>query len=122
VEAGNHTLEEMLISMTEIKESSNKISKIIRTIDEIAFLTNILALNAAVEAACTGKAGVGFAVVADEVRNLARRSAETAKETAALIEESAEKSTWESSRAELAKTIGKIANGSNHCSVSSTLR
>jgi methyl-accepting chemotaxis protein len=92
VEEANHNLEEMVQSMKEINTSSEKISKIIRVIDEIAFQTNILALNAAVEAARAGEAGMGFAVVADEVRNLAHRSAQAAKDTAALIEESIAKS------------------------------
>ena len=109
IAGANHNLDEMVQSMKEISGSSEKISKIIQVIDEIAFQTNILALNAAVEAARAGEAGMGFAVVADEVRNLAQRSAQAAKDTAALIEESIGKSREGSGKLDLvAKSIQQI--------------
>ncbi len=104
VEESNTALAGMVTSMSAIRESSNKVAKIIKTIDEIAFQTNILALNAAVEAARAGEAGMGFAVVADEVRNLAQRSAQAAKDTAALIEESIARSQEGAGRVEQVAT------------------
>jgi methyl-accepting chemotaxis protein len=107
----NRKVGDMLTSMGAIRTSSDKIAKIIKVIDEIAFQTNILALNAAVEAARAGEAGMGFAVVADEVRNLAQRSAQAAKDTASLIEESISRSIEGSTRLdEVAQSVVRVTD------------
>ncbi len=104
---GAEDMQAMSAAMEAIKNSSDDIAKIIKTIDEIAFQTNILALNAAVEAARAGEAGMGFAVVADEVRNLAQRSAQAAKETATQIEGAISKT---AQGVEISEKVAKVLN------------
>jgi methyl-accepting chemotaxis protein len=111
-ENGTTAVAKMTTAIDDIQKSSTETAKIIKVIDEIAFQTNLLALNAAVEAARAGEAGKGFAVVAEEVRNLAQRSAEAAKNTSSMIEQSVNNSkAGVEISAEVTKVLGEITTG-----------
>ena len=113
IEAATGTVSSLTQTMSEVAQAGEQTRNIIKTINEISFQTNLLALNAAIEAAHAGKAGAGFAVVADEVRNLALRSADAAKQTAALIENTIVK-VKESSvlMSDVSETFAKMEKGS----------
>ena len=113
-EKGSVQMEQMMAAVKEINDASVEIEKVIKTIDDIAFQTNILALNAAVEAARAGQHGKGFAVVAEEVRNLAAKSAEAAKNTGGLIESSVTKATLGMNIAgDTSASLNEIVSGIN---------
>ncbi len=113
-ETGSGQMNDMMKSVRDINEASQSISKVIKTIDDIAFQTNILALNAAVEAARAGQHGKGFAVVAEEVRNLSAKSAQAAKDTETLIEDSMQKAEQGVRIAgETASSLSSIVSGIN---------
>ena len=111
-EKGIRQMDSMISAVKEINDASHSIGNIIKTIDDIAFQTNILALNAAVEAARAGQHGKGFAVVAEEVRNLASKSAQAAKDTSEIIQDTIEKSELGSRIAgETAQSLQEIGTG-----------
>ena len=113
-EMGNSQMNEMMSAVKDINEASHSISRVIKVIDDIAFQTNILALNAAIEAARAGPHGKGFAVVAEEVRNLAAKSAEAAKNTEKLIQNTIEKAEFGTNIADqTAASLSEIVQGIN---------